>query len=52
MIAATYFTNELTFESMIEYLADIVDNEDQRKAIAEIIRDAKVNFFLIQAPKV
>lgn len=52
MIAATYFTNELTFESMIEYLADIVDNEDQRKAIAEIIRDAKVNFLLIQAPKV
>ncbi len=44
MIAATFFSGELTFEGMIEYLADIVENDAQRRSIAEIIRDAKVNF--------
>lgn len=34
MIAATYFSNELTFEGMIEYLADIVEDDAQKKAIA------------------
>jgi hypothetical protein len=34
MIAATYFTNELTFDGMIEYLTDIVEDENKRKSIA------------------
>lgn len=34
MISATYFTNDLNFEGMIEYLTDIIEDEAQRKEIA------------------
>jgi len=38
MIAATYFTDELTYDGIIEYLADIIEDESKRKSIADIIK--------------
>ena len=47
MIATTYFTGELDFAGIIEFLADLVDDEEKKNQIAQHIVDLKVKGAII-----
>lgn len=42
MISATYYTGETNDEQTLEYIADIVDEQDKKKLVIDTMRSIKV----------
>lgn len=47
MMSAAYYSGETNDEQTLQYIADIVEEEDKKKTVIGIMREIKVNNSII-----